>query len=176
MYSVSGSSWNSSFTTIHMSALCRRIMSSNIACRFVSHPSRTAICCDHGSNFGIFSFSVCAGIGELNSAQMPQTPNHLRSFISIPPRRILTQFLYHHVRDCESLQEENRAENASVFGAVLSTSNFSLLLRPDQIKRFLPWLKESVPVVGQIRVVLLHHVDFLPAPLWYRRLRVQLYG
>src|SRR5688572_11518122 len=47
-YCVSGSSWNSSFTMIHIPTSCRRIMGRSISWRLTSHVSRTVICCDHG--------------------------------------------------------------------------------------------------------------------------------
>ncbi len=52
MYCVRGSSWNSSFTTTHIWMSLRRIMSSNMPCRFSSHPSRTRICSDQEGIFG----------------------------------------------------------------------------------------------------------------------------
>jgi hypothetical protein len=52
MYCASGSSWNSSFTTIHMPMLCRRIIGSSMAWRCASQRSRIVICSDQRSSGG----------------------------------------------------------------------------------------------------------------------------
>src|SRR6185436_6498273 len=91
IYSVTGSAWNSSFVTIHISIFCWRIIGSSIVSRrFFSHDSRTACCSRTDRSFGSGSIRFCAQIAAGNNSS--ERTSAVNVFIRLLDSRVLKKF------------------------------------------------------------------------------------